>query len=68
MANLSFLTAFEPQKLILEPNATWNLPFFPHLAVELRFLVQLGPRSFLGMITYAIACWIFVRRDLPVPR
>jgi hypothetical protein len=67
VANLSFLTAFEPQKLILEPHASWNLPFFPHLAVELRFWFNLV-LVFLGMITYAIACWIFVRRDLPVPR
>jgi len=67
IANFSFLTAYEPQKLILEPHASWTPPFLPGLSIELRIWFNIVLVA-VGMITYAASCVIFIHRDLPVPR
>jgi len=67
IANFSFLTAYEPQKLILEPQASWTPPLLPGVSIALRIWFNVVLVS-LGVVTYAASCVIFVRRDLPVPR
>lgn len=53
----SFLTAFEPQQLILLPEA--------QVATTLRYCgILIG----VGMACYLLATVVFVRRDIPVPR
>ena len=51
---LSFLTAFDPQKVILLPNGAWDL--------SLRFNSVL---IVLGILGYAAAMFVFARRDIP---
>lgn len=51
---LSFLTAFDPQKVILLPNGTWDM--------SLRFNSILIA---LGILGYAAAMLVFARRDIP---
>jgi len=53
---LSFLTAFEPQRLILLPEEG--------LGVALRYN---GTLLALGLISYLMAAVIFTRRDIPAP-
>jgi ABC-2 type transport system permease protein len=53
---LSFLTAFEPQKLILQPDG-WP-----------QFARYNGSLLAAGLIAYLAAFLIFIRRDIPVPR
>lgn len=67
IGNLSFLTAFEPQKLILEPEAAWSPWFFPHWQISLRLWFNFV-LVMIGALTYAAACVVFLRRDIPVPR
>lgn len=67
VGNFSFLTAFEPQRLILEPEAAWVPALFPNVRVPLQFWFNFVLVA-TGMVTYAAACVVFVRRDLPVPR
>ena len=51
---LSFLSAFDPQKLILLPGGAWQL--------SIRFdSILIG----LGLLCYAVAALIFARRDIP---
>jgi ABC-2 type transport system permease protein len=54
---LSFLSAFEPQELILMPDATG------HAALRYN-LTLLG----LGLACYVVAAVVFNRRDIPGPR
>jgi len=54
---LSFLTAFEPQNLILLGNRGWPL------ALEYN-----GTLLAVGLLSYAAAAVIFTYRDIPVPR
>ncbi|MCS7239054.1 MAG: hypothetical protein NZ899_12415 [Thermoguttaceae bacterium] len=67
IGNLSFLTAFEPQRLILEPNAAWSPWFLPEVQVRLRVWFNLVLVA-IGVLTYAAACVVFIKRDIPVPR
>lgn len=53
---LSFLTAFEPQQLILMPDA-WS-----------RALWLSGTLIGLGLLGYLLAILVFTWRDIPVPR
>ncbi len=53
---LSFLSCFEPQKLIAEPENV--------VAMSLRYD---GILLVLGLIAYAVAIQVFRRRDLPAP-
>jgi ABC-2 type transport system permease protein len=55
--SLTFLSAFEPQELILGTNSG------SHTALRYN-LTLLG----LGLLCYAAAVWIFNRRDIPGPR
>ncbi len=51
---LSFLTAFDPQKLILLPNGAWEM--------SLQFnSILVG----LGLLAYMLAALVFARRDIP---
>ena len=51
---LSFLTPFDPQKLILLPNGAWEM--------SLRFdSILVG----LGLLSYVLAALVFARRDIP---
>ncbi len=67
VGNLSFLTAFEPQRLILEPNSAWIAPFLPSVRIPLCVWFNLV-LFVIGFMTYLIATIVFIRRDLPVPR
>jgi ABC-2 type transport system permease protein len=54
---LSFLTAFEPQQLILRREGVWSASLWHN-----------GPLLVLGLIAYVAATFVFCRRDIPVPR
>jgi ABC-2 type transport system permease protein len=54
---LSFLSAFEPQQLILARLDRWRLTW------ELS-----GTLILLGLLCYVAAMVVFARRDIPVPR
>ncbi len=54
---LSFLSAFEPQQLILARNDRWPLTW--------QFS---GTLIVLGVVCYLAAMAVFARRDIPVPR
>ncbi|HOM16369.1 MAG TPA: ABC transporter permease subunit [Thermoguttaceae bacterium] len=64
---LSFLSAFEPQRLILKPDAVWTLSLGPVGAITWPLAVWYnGVLLLLGLVWYLAAWWIFVRRDIPV--
>lgn len=64
---LSFLSVFEPQRLILKPEATWTLPLGPLGGICWPLGVWYnGVLLLLGVGWYVAAWWIFVRRDIPV--
>jgi len=66
IGNLSFLTAFEPQRLILEPNAVLQVPY---VGWEVGLATWFnGVLIALGITCYIIAGVIFYLRDIPVPR
>lgn len=64
---LTFLSAFEPQRLILKPEAVWTLPLGPVGGITWPLVVWYnGVLFLLGVIWYGAAWWIFVHRDIPV--
>lgn len=64
---LTFLSAFEPQRLILKPEALWTLPLGPLGSITWPLAAWYnGVLLLLGLAWYAAAWWIFVRRDIPV--
>ena len=65
----SFLTAFEPQQLILQPEETCSLPLSGDGGLTLPLWLGYDlTLILLGLIGYAVAAVIFTRRDIPVPR
>ncbi len=56
LMNFTFLGAFEPQALIIDPDQAW--------ALSLRYD---GALVGLGLAAYLIAAVVFCRRDLPAP-
>jgi ABC-2 type transport system permease protein len=54
---LSFLTAFEPQQIILLRDEAWSA------SLEYNLPLLIG-----GVLAYAAAVVVFCRRDIPVPR
>ena len=54
---LSFLTAFEPHRLILMGDKAWSAS-----------LSYNAPLVGLGLLAYGAAAIVFARRDIPVPR
>ncbi len=65
----SFLSAFQPQDLVLKPDVTWSLPLGPlgSVTASVAFWynsVLVG----LGVACYAVAAAVFVRRDIPLSR
>ncbi|MCS7305882.1 MAG: ABC transporter permease [Thermoguttaceae bacterium] len=64
---LTFLSVFEPQRLILKPEAVWTLPLGPFGGISWPLAVWYNSvLLLLGFIWYTAAWWIFVRRDIPV--
>ena len=63
----SFLTAFEPQQLILQPGDTWSPAWAGDVAVPLWLCYDLT-LIVLGLTGYVAAAVIFSWRDIPVPR
>ncbi len=64
---LSFLSAFEPQRLILKPEAVWTLSLGSLGAVRWPLGVWYnGVLLVLGLVWYGAAWVIFVHRDIPV--
>lgn len=61
--------AFQPQILALKPDATWTLPLGAlggiTWAVATWYNLVL---AVLGLVSYAAAAVVFVKRDIPVPR
>ncbi len=57
MGYLSFLSAYDPSRLILQSGGTWSLS------------VQFNAVLFIiGLVAYGIAALVFSCRDIPVPR
>jgi ABC-2 type transport system permease protein len=66
---LTFLSAFEPQSLILKPEATWTLGLGPLGSVTWPLAAWYnGALAALGALCYGLAAVVFVRRDIPLSR
>lgn len=66
---LTFLSAFQPQSLVLKPDAAWTLPLGPLGAITWRLAVWYnGVLVALGLACYSAAAVIFTRRDIPLSR
>jgi len=64
---MTFLSAFEPQRLILKPDAVGTLSLGPLGAITWPLGVWYnGVLLLLGLLWYGAAWWIFVHRDIPV--
>lgn len=64
---LTFLSAFQPQSLVLKPDAAWTLALGPAGSITWPVATWYnGVLVLLGLACYAAAAAIFVRRDIPL--
>ncbi len=64
---LTFLSAFQPQSLILKPEAAWTLPLGPLGSITWPLAVWYnGILIVLGLACFAGSAAVFVRRDIPL--
>lgn len=65
----SFLAAYDPQKLILNPGQTWSLPLWGDASITLALAWWYNLiLAILGLAAFAAAAIVFLRRDIPVSR